>query len=124
MSIYGDPNDLGPLPGRPYPPPPLAPPRGDFPVAQPPGVRPLTLVLVLIFGLLAGFALYRFVFDRGTPAVDPRPVTPRGDLAADEKSTIELFRKASPSVVFITTLGQALDYRTRNVLEVPRGSGS
>src|SRR5215210_6729912 len=114
MSIYGDPNDLGPLTGRPYPPPPLAPPpltppRGDFPVAQPPGVRPLTLVLVLMFGLLAGFALYRFVFDRGTPARDPRPITPRGDLAADEKSTIDLFRKASPSVVYITSLGLAMD---------------
>jgi S1-C subfamily serine protease len=125
MSTYRDPDDFGDFTARPFPGvPPGAPLRPEYPPVPPPRVRPVTLVLVLIFGLLAGFALYRFVFDRGTPAVDPRPVTARGDLAADEKATIELFRKASPSVVFITSLGQAMDYRTRNILEVPRGSGS
>ena len=122
MSIYGDPDDLGGMTGRPYPPPAPPPPRGDYP-RDPAGVRPLTLLLVLVFGLLAGFALYRFVFDRGTPARDPRPITPRGDLAADEKSTIDLFRKASPSVVYITSLGPAMDYG-RNVFEAPQGTGS
>ena len=109
----------------PYGPAPIPP--GYLPpayAAPPPRVRPITLVLVLIFGLLAGFAAYRFVFDRGSPAVDPRPVTPRGDLAGDEKSTIDLFRKASPSVVFITTRGLARDFTTRNVFEVPQGAGS
>ena len=118
MSTYGDPG-FGAFDPRPLPPGYL--PQG---YAPPPRVRPLTLLLVLVFGLLAGFALYRFVFDRGSPATDPRPITPRGDLAGDEKSTIELFRKASPSVVFITSLGEAFDYRSRNILEVPRGSGS
>src|SRR5437867_639265 len=109
----------------PYGPAPIPP--GYLPPSYPalsPRVRPLTLVLVLILGLLAGFAAYRFVFDRGSPAVDPRPVTPRGDLAGDEKSTIDLFRKASPSVVFITTRGLARDFTTRNVFEVPQGAGS
>lgn len=32
-----------------------------------------------------------------------RTVTPRGDLAADEKTTIELFEKSRGSVVYITT---------------------
>ena len=31
---------------------------------------------------------------------DPRPVTPRGNLADFEKTSVELFRLASPSVVF------------------------
>ncbi len=58
----------------------------------------------------------------GVPA-DARPITARGDLAEDEKSTIELFKRASPSVVYITTLSR----RAVNFFEmtdVPRGTGS
>lgn len=54
----------------------------------------------------------------------PRVVQARGDLAADEKSTIELFEKARHSVVFITTRAQVVDFWTRNVFSVPRGTGS
>jgi S1-C subfamily serine protease len=57
------------------------------------------------------------------PAAELRPVVARGDLAEDEKATIELFRRASPSVVFITTLAR----RTVGFLEVqevPQGAGS
>lgn len=53
-----------------------------------------------------------------------RTVTPRGDLAMDEKSTIELFEKAKNSVVYITTSQQVMDVWTRNVFNVPRGTGS
>jgi S1-C subfamily serine protease len=60
----------------------------------------------------------------GVPAAESRQVTPAGNLADDEKSTIELFKAASPSVVYITTLQQRIDFRTRNVLEIPAGSGS
>jgi S1-C subfamily serine protease len=51
-------------------------------------------------------------------------VEARGDLAADERSTIEIFERLSPSVVYITTSEQVLDLRTRNVMEVPRGTGT
>jgi S1-C subfamily serine protease len=88
----------------------------------PPRVRPFTLVVVLIFGLLGGFLLYR-VWDRGTPGVDPRPVTPAGDLAADEKATVQLFQQTGPSVVHITTLGLATD-PFRRTFEVPQGTGT
>jgi S1-C subfamily serine protease len=53
-----------------------------------------------------------------------RTVTPRGDLAMDEKSTIELFEKSKNSVVYITTSQQVMDLWTRNVFNVPRGTGS
>jgi S1-C subfamily serine protease len=48
----------------------------------------------------------------------------RGDLAADEYSTIELFERARDSVVFISTSRQVQDYWTRDVLSVRQGSGS
>ena len=56
--------------------------------------------------------------------VTPRPVVPRGDLDADEKSTIELFQKARASVVYINTRERVVDPWTRNVFSIPRGTGS
>ena len=58
------------------------------------------------------------------PRAVSRPITPRGDLAPEEKSTINLFRKASPSVVNITTLEVAQDLFTLNQMQIPRGTGS
>lgn len=58
------------------------------------------------------------------PDAAPRAVTARGDLAADEKATIELFEKSRNSVVFITTKSLVRDFWTRNVFSVPRGTGT
>jgi S1-C subfamily serine protease len=55
---------------------------------------------------------------------EPRVVQPRGDLAADELATIEVFERVSPSVVFITTRQRVVNMWTRNVTSVRRGSGS
>ncbi|GJM34856.1 MAG: 2-alkenal reductase [Saprospiraceae bacterium] len=45
-------------------------------------------------------------------------------LTPDEQATINLFEGASPSVCFITTSNVRRDYFTRNMMEIPRGSGS
>jgi len=58
------------------------------------------------------------------PPAEPRPVLARGDLAEDEKATIDVFKEASPSVVFITTSDVARDMFSLNPIEVRRGSGS
>lgn len=58
------------------------------------------------------------------PDSSPRTVAARGDLAADEKATIQLFENSRNSVVFITTKGLVRDFWTRNVFTVPRGTGS
>lgn len=54
----------------------------------------------------------------------PRTVTARGDLAADERATIELFEKSRDSVVFISTARVVRDVWTHNAYTVPRGTGS
>ena len=54
----------------------------------------------------------------------PRIVTARGDLAEDEKSTIDLFRNASPSVVYITSIALRRNLFSLNVYEIPQGTGS
>jgi S1-C subfamily serine protease len=93
------------------------------------------VLLPVLLGLAAGWVVFTLM-QRGTgggiapaPArlknvpADARPVVARGDLAADEKTTIELFEHARPSVVFITSLAR----RPINFFEmtdVPQGAGS
>jgi len=54
----------------------------------------------------------------------PRTVTPRGDLASDEKATIRLFENARGLVVSISTSQLVEDVWSQNVFSVPRGTGS
>jgi S1-C subfamily serine protease len=54
----------------------------------------------------------------------PRAVTARGELAPEEQATIKIFEQARPSVVFISTRQRVVDLWTRNVLSVPKGTGS
>ena len=58
------------------------------------------------------------------PEAEPRVVTARGDLAAEEQATIELFQSARDSVVFISTAERVRDPWSRHVYEQPRGTGS
>ena len=58
------------------------------------------------------------------PVAEPRPVTPRGPLAQDELRTVSIFESARASVVYITTVDYVRDLWTRNVMRVPRGTGS
>jgi S1-C subfamily serine protease len=69
-------------------------------------------------------AVASLLFLQAAPSAEPRTVTARGELAADEKATIALFRDARESVVFISTRQRVADFWTRNVYSVPRGSGS
>ena len=80
-------------------------------------------------GLLLGVAVGALLSVRLIRALEPeapveRAATTRGPLSDDERSTIALFRTASPSVAFITTLSQRIDFWTRSVFEAPRGTGS
>ncbi len=87
----------------------------------------------LLWLTLAGaflIALWRWLpadfgrVDEAARNAAPRVVAARGDLAADEKATIEIFENARDSVVFISTRQQVQDFWTRNVFSVPRGTGS
>jgi S1-C subfamily serine protease len=58
------------------------------------------------------------------PRAAPRAVSPRGEFSPDEKSTIALFRQASPGVVNITAIGVQRDLFTLNLQQIPQGTGS
>jgi len=88
-------------------------------------MRPVFLVALLFLALLAGWFLFgRHPSSTHDPDAVPRAITPRGDLAADEKASMDLFDRVSPSVVHITSLAVRRDRFSFNVLEIPRGTGS
>ena len=58
------------------------------------------------------------------PRAISRAVVPRGELTSGEKSTIALFRQASPSVVHITAIAVQRDLFTLNLYQIPEGTGS
>ncbi|MGM0681912.1 MAG: S1C family serine protease [Thermodesulfobacteriota bacterium] len=61
---------------------------------------------------------------RHDPNAKPKIVEARGDLAADEKSIINIFQSASPSVVYITSIELRRGLFSLNIQEIPKGTGS
>lgn len=112
----------------PLPPEPPAHRAGPRPVGPPPAGprRPMLSHGVLVFCvlMLAGIVLWQNVFQPPRRAPQPIRVTPRGDLAGDERATVELFTAASRSVVHITTHRVERDFYSRNVMKVPQGTGT
>jgi S1-C subfamily serine protease len=92
------------------------------PLSQKGRANPLLLLLVLSASLYVLFQTFQpNLYD---PDARPRVVTARGDLAEDEKNTIEVFKNASPSVVYITTIAVRRNLFSLNVYEIPKGTGS
>jgi len=88
----------------------------------------LTKVLAVLLLLVAGALVFTVVkMRRQAPEVvyEQRPIAlTEGDLGADEKSTIAVFKQVSPSVVHITNIGAQRNVITDTVDEVPQGTGS
>jgi S1-C subfamily serine protease len=83
----------------------------------------LALTGALLLPVWRNLPLFRDWFG-SQPNASPRTVVARGDMAADEKATIELFENSRNSVVYITTKEVVRDFWTRNVFTVPHGTGS
>jgi len=58
------------------------------------------------------------------PSYEARAVAPRADLGSDEQTTIDVFQRVSPSVVFISSSELRRNMFSLNVFEIPRGAGS
>jgi S1-C subfamily serine protease len=97
-----------------------------------------SLAVGIVLGLFVSTGLQRALSPASAPpqaappqgAADPataaaqRPADTSSSLDPEERHTIQLFKEASRSVAFITTQVQREDYWSRNVFEVPSGSGS
>lgn len=53
-----------------------------------------------------------------------RGISERGSLTEAEQSLTQLFREASPSVVYITSIGLRRDFFSFRATEIPQGTGS
>jgi S1-C subfamily serine protease len=88
-------------------------------------IRVITwLVAVLVLFVVLVVAVPRLIQRDAAAEAAPRAVAARGALPPAEQATIELFEKTRGSVVFITTQAQVVDVLTRNMFNIPRGSGS
>jgi len=86
-------------------------------------IPPFVVIIVLI--LVGLWLVYNPKEQlRHDPVATPHAVTARGDLAADEQNTIDIFKNTSPSVVNITTIALRRDLFSLNAIEIPQGTGS
>lgn len=81
--------------------------------------RVIAIVGLLIVVWYAFGVLQRWYFT----SYEARPVTPRGDLAEFEKTSIAVFRNAAPSVAYISTLRQQRDIFGNGSVSAGAGSG-
>jgi len=92
-----------------------------------PSVRTTLLRIVALFAIALVACWYVFP-DRFSQIARadaaPRPITARGDLDQEEKNNIDIFETWKASVVYISTRERVVDFWTRNVTSVPRGTGS
>jgi S1-C subfamily serine protease len=91
----------------------------------------MTKVLAVLLLVVAGALVFTVYKTRGqqaqmSVAYEPRPIAQRPDdkLGADEKSTIDVFKQFSRSVVHITSLETRRDRMTLDLSEIPQGTGS
>jgi S1-C subfamily serine protease len=85
-------------------------------------MKPLYLIVfACVIGWLAFQTFQPALLD---PKAVSRPIEARGDLASDEKNTIDIFRNAAPSVVYITSIAVRRNLFSLNVYEIPQGTGS
>jgi S1-C subfamily serine protease len=99
-------------------------------LAEPAGSR--AAATLLLIGAVAA-AMFWLGHHRATEAlaaappaasIVPRAVVARGELAADERNNIDVFKSVSPSVVHITTLERAASLFSTDATQVPRGTGT
>ncbi len=85
-------------------------------------ISPIALIIIIALGFWLLFnPLERSRLDSNAI---PRVVTARGDLAEDEKNTIDIFRNTSTSVVYITSIALRRNMFSLNAVEIPQGTGS
>jgi len=103
------------------------------PATPPPARGPsaTTRWLAILLLVVAGALVYTVVRDRTRSEPDaaatvpePRAITPRGDLAGEEQSNIQLFQQVSPSVVHVTSVDVRRSRLTLSEHEIPQGAGS
>ncbi|MCL4109971.1 UNVERIFIED_CONTAM: hypothetical protein GTU68_038188 [Idotea baltica] len=80
----------------------------------------LCLSYALVISVLAVFSVSN-VDAATTKVID---ISKRQDLTPEEKGTISIFRHNNPAVVYISTVKRVINVWTRDISEVPNGTGT
>jgi S1-C subfamily serine protease len=96
----------------------------EEPIMNRPQSAARVATLLACIGALAAALLWPSHDSIGRTDAGPRAIAPRTPLAADETANIDVFKRISPSVVHITTLTTQREMFSRNVQQVPRGTGT
>lgn len=83
---------------------------------------PITILVIIALSLWLFFDPVESIFHRG--GGEPRVVTARGELAGDERNTIDIFRENSSAVVYVTSIAVKRNFFSLNAVEIPQGTGS
>ena len=89
-----------------------------------PFLKKATVFFVLIAILLL---LSKMLFLQSIPSVEAKTgnsLVQRHDLTTEEKGTISLFKHNNPAVVYISTVKRVLNPYTRDIREIPSGTGT
>ncbi len=85
-------------------------------------ISPTVLIIIVLAGLWLIYKSWEPV--HLDSKAEPRIIEARGDLAGDERTTIDIFRNSSPSVVYITSIALRRNLFSLNAYEIPQGTGS
>jgi S1-C subfamily serine protease len=94
---------------------------------MPDSVKSNNVAVVLVAIVVVAVFTVRTMSQRQPPVREdaaPRRVAPRSALAADEQAIITLFERSRQSVTYIRTQARVVDPWTRNMFDIPRGTGS
>jgi len=97
---------------------------------QRPATRPSPglVVLAVLLAVAAGLFVWRFWLHWNEPggaaAEEPEVVIARGSLRQEQQRAEDVYKKAKPSVVYVTRLGARRDRLTLSLQEIKEGTGS
>ena len=90
-------------------------------------VRRMGFILTVLTSMLLvvlGFYAWQLIRVKFFASEGSRPIAQRGPLFSFENVTIDVVKRASPSVAFITTDTRAFNRVTRALEDIPQGAGS
>jgi S1-C subfamily serine protease len=82
---------------------------------------PLLFLVAVIIG--AGWWLWHHRESGIDVTAQPRPVAARGELMAEEQTSIQIYERASPAVVHVTNFTERRQF-SLDVTRIPKGTGS
>lgn len=89
-----------------------------------PSLMKATAVVILITAFLL---LLKILLPQSIPLVEAKTtndLSQRHDLSSEEKGTISLFKHNNPAVVYISTVKRVINPYTRDIREIPNGTGT